>query len=191
MYLYEKKNGDKVTRNSYSGGQDFLNCKRYYKLKRKDGYREKADMARMRFGSCVEDALRFYYENGKAGMADAFLRKWEIFKEVPLVYGAREGDWDGLRRMGVEFSNYFEALEPSLGISDPRFQVNYLKELWPGSGIEQTAYADILCNLNGERQILDMKVSAEAMPEMVCLDPQLRQYAWISGILSVGFLWFQ
>ena len=207
--LYTNPKGINITRHSYSAGSDFSKCRRYYKLKRVDGWREKKRKAAMDFGTCLETAIRFFHANkGEPGSTAAeFLRTWAAFKDLPELDFGDDFTWEDLNQIGQEMGRLYEAVLPSLPFRDPRFQLEYKKELFPGSylaGLEDLAYVDMLAQLNNAPDpvsglvttrpiIIDIKTSGasyNATPGIHKLDPQLRRYAWLSGIHDVAFLTF-
>lgn len=204
-FLYTDPNGRQVTRHSYSAGADFRKCARFYLLKRVRGWREKEKRASLEFGKQVESAIQFFHANKTApgsGVAE-FKRLWLKFEKMTdLVYTEKEGDWADLYKMGSELLALYELKWPTFGYRDPVFQLNYRKPMFSGTeldGIEQNAYVDMraefLRSCSEEPHyipiVIDIKTSAASLPEdenMLVLDPQLREYAWITGIPNVAFL---
>jgi len=96
---------------------------------------------------------------------------------------------------GTEISRLYEAVLPSLPIRNPKFQLYYEKELFPGSylsDVKFVAYVDIISEPeDGQYMVIDVKTSGVSLSDArVSLDPQLRSYSWVSGISSVAFLYF-
>lgn len=195
-YLYKTVQGREVTTWSYSSGQDASFCKRFFKLRRINGYKPRGTRAAFEFGKCVEDAIRFFYEaNQKPGSGtDEFKRLWLKWSEIELIFTAKEGCWKDLYTVGSEMLQLFEILAPTLPIHKPVFQAAYRKELFPGthlSGIEDVGYADIVSQTPKGLLLIDVKTAAAAYDlaaEFVALDPQLGRYSWHSGIRDVAFL---
>lgn len=199
--LYTSYGGHKVRRHSYSAGSEFRRCPRAYKLKRKDGWRSKRDRAALEFGKAVESAIQVYHESHcrAAAAACEFRRIWEKYKDrKDLVYTDKEGDWKDLMRMGEEMLRLYEVKWPSFAISNPRFQLNYKKEVFPKSelaGLEDQAWVDMVAdrNVQGDKILIDIKTTGSAFdgqPGLIALDPQLREYAWLTGIRNVAFMFF-
>ena len=203
--LYTNPKGFDVMKHSYSAGSDFKKCRRYYKLKRIDGWKEKTRAVAFEFGKALESALQFYHvSNLKPGaMAEEFARIWTKCKEIPnLEY--KDDSWDDLAVMGADMGRLYEAVFPSLLLSDLKFQLNYEKELYPGTylaGIKHTAYLDIVAKQSfladpGAKPVpivVDVKTAGQSYdetPELHALDPQLRAYSWTSGIRNTAFLVF-
>ena len=200
-FLYKSASGREVTHGSSSSLDTFKLCRRKFKLSKIDGWREKAKKASLEFGTCVESAIQFYHANGlKPGDATSeFERLWLKFAEIPdLTFTDQEKDFWTLLTMGREMTKLYEIQLPNLPIKNPKFQLQFLKPLWPGDptygGLEFMAYIDLLTTLdNGTRIILDIKTAAKPLdvtPGMLAMDGQLRKYAWVTGINKVGFLNF-
>jgi len=94
--------------------------------------------------------------------------------------------------MGQKMMAEYEEKLPSLPINNPKFQLNFKKEVFPGTdlaGIYYTAYIDMLCS----NLLVDIKTGATGLdetPGLLQLDQQLREYAWVTGEPNVSFLWF-
>lgn len=195
MSLYTSASGREVNAHSYSGGSEFKFCRRKYKLHRLDGWQEKAKKAAPEFGKAIESAIQYFYENGqkKDGCVDEFKRIWLKFQSVEMVYTDAEGDWTSLYSTGSELCSLFEIKAATLPIQYPKFQLEFRKEVWPGTGLEFVAYVDLLSTLDdGSRRVVDIKTAKLGLSldqNMLSLDPQLRRYAWVTGIRSVAFLW--
>ena len=197
--LYKSASGREVRHLSYSAISDYDFCPRLFKLSRIDGYKDKDKRCAFEFGKAVEDGIQFYHANGlKPGDGiDEFKRIWLKWKDIPLIYTKQEKDWSQMYGMGADFLHIYEVKLPTLPIKNAKFQLNYAKPLWPGSDmadLEFTSYIDLLSTLeDGSRVLVDIKCQKSPLdgtPDMVSLDPQLKDYAWASGIRRVGFLWF-
>ena len=195
MSLYVSASGRPVNAHSYSGGSEFKFCRRKYKLHRLDGWQEKAKKAAPEFGKAIESAIQYFYDNGqkKEGCVDEFKRLWAKFQEIEMVYTDSDGDWASVYSTGSELTALFEVLAPTLPIRNPKFQLEYRKEVFPGSGLEFVSYIDLLSTLeDGSRRVVDIKTAKLGLSldqNMLSLDPQLRRYAWVTGIRDVAFLW--
>ena len=198
--LYKSASGREVTHASSSSLDSFRFCRRKFRLSRVDGWKEKDKRASLEFGKCVESAIQFHSDNGrKQGDAvSEFQRLWLKWSEIKeLVYTDQEQNFWTLMTMGKEMMQLYEVLLPSLPIRNPKWQLQFLKKLWPGSdldSLEFMAYVDLLSTLeDGTRIIWDIKTAKSALdvtPGMLTMDGQLRKYAWVSGIRNVGFLNF-
>lgn len=200
--LFTNHAGYPTTRFSYSMGQDFKTCRKYFQLKRIVGYREREKRAAMEIGNVVEAALKLYHETGcKPGTGvDEFKRLWLPFKEADLTYSSKDGNWSDMYQAGAEMLALYEAKWRSFGYSNPKFQVSYTKEVFPGTelaGIDFIAYVDMLVDFEyedgkGHPGMVDIKVSGsglDATENILLLDPQLRSYAWVSSTPDQAFLW--
>ncbi len=202
-HLYVNQDGFPVTTHSYSGGQEFSYCRRKYRLSRVDGWKERSmvleQKASLKFGDAVEAAIQFYHNNGLvAGEAVAKFRNlWERVGLLSsgMTYTKKEGSWEDLRDMGVKMMAEYEEKLPGLPFDPaPKFQLNFKKEVFPGTdlaGIFYTAYIDMLHS--AAPLVVDIKTGAMAMdetPGLLQLDQQLREYAWVTGVPNVAFLWF-
>lgn len=200
MSLYKSASGREVNHASSSSLDTYKLCRRKFKLSRIDGWRQKEKKASREFGKCIESAVQFYHENGlKSGDAvSEFQRLWAKFiEQTDLIYTDQEADWKSLNTMGKEMAQLYEILLPTLPIKNPKWQLQFLKKLWPGtdlSDLEFMAYVDLLSTLDdGTRIIVDIKTAKSELPvtsNMMSLDGQLRKYAWVSGIRDVAFLNF-
>lgn len=205
--LYTNYDGRDVKRHSYSAGSEFRRCPRAYKFKRKDGWRSKKERAALEFGKALESSIQVYHEAGCRPTAGAceFRRIWETYKDrKDLIYTDKEGDWNDLFQMGEEMLRLYHVKLPSFGFDNPRFQLNYRKEVFPGSelaGLEDQAWVDMVAEFgkaapfpNGRQKVLiDIKTTGSSFdgpPGMIALDPQLREYAWLTGIRTVAFMFF-
>lgn len=214
-YIYKNYKGDEVSSWSYSSGQTFDFCREKFRLSKVAGWRQKGDTAASKFGVAIEDAIQhFHADNMKPESGvDHFMLRWLQFREVPnLIYKEKEGSWQDFYQAGKELMALYELTVPSLPIVKPDFQLRYSKEVFPGTelaGITTQGFVDLISRAPWEHPMLpkvsrpkgseyrpvlvDIKVSGkmlDANKELVQLDPQLRSYAWLSGIQDVGFLWF-
>jgi len=196
--LYTKADGKIVTTSSYSSGSMFKECPRRFKLIRIDGWKPRENKASLPFGRCVESAIEYYFRNDCApgSGVQEFKRLWSHWEDAELTYTDREGDWYDMLEMGAGHLALFEMKWPSFGWTNPKFQLNGRKELFPGSewaGIEDTGYIDILAEGKDGPVVVDIKTGAAALdetPGMMGLDPQLRRYAWMLGVPNVALLQF-
>jgi hypothetical protein len=198
MSLYKSASGREVNDLSYSAISDFEYCPELFRLSRIEGYKDKEKRAAFEFGKCVESAIQFYHENGlKPGDGiDEFKRLWLKWESIPLIFSEQEGSWFDLLGMGTSMLRLYEIFLPTLPIKNPKFQLNYRKPLWPGTNLDNlgfTSFIDLLSTLDdGTRILVDIKTSKSPLdqtPGMVALDPQLKDYAWASGVREVAFLW--
>jgi len=200
MSLYVSASGREVNHASSSSLDTFRLCRRKFKLGRIDGWRQKEKKASREFGKCIESAVQYYHANGlKPGDAvSEFQRLWAKFiDQKDLTYTAQEESWGSLNIQGQEMMKLYEITLPILPIKNPKFQLQYLKPLWPGTNLADLqfmAYVDLLSTLeDGSRIVVDIKTAKmmlDVTPGMMSLDGQLRKYAWVSGIRDVAFLNF-
>lgn len=197
-YLYKSASGREVQHASYSAIADFDYCPQLFFLSRVEGYKDKEQRGAFGFGKCVEDAIEYFHANGmKSGeCVDEFKRLWIKFKDIPMVFSAQEGGFEDLYKMGSQMCRLYEVRLPFLPIRNPKFQLNYKKALWPGTelaDLEFTSFIDMLVTAeDGNRTIVDIKTAKAQLDlesNMLSLDPQLKDYAWASGIRDVAFLW--
>lgn len=213
-FLYINSRGQEITRHSYSAGSTFKYCAQKYKLSRIDGWKEKGQYARTRFGISMEEAIQAYHQQDLdlavalsvfgGGPSGAPEKGWDFHKtNTEMKYSVTEGNWETLCATGHEMLKLYHLRLPLFPISRdsaPRFQVNLKKEIFPNSrlaGIEITAYLDMIATskatLSG-RLLVDIKCMATPLnttPGILRLDEQLKVYSWLSDVPDVGFLWFQ
>lgn len=211
--LYQNSKGFDVKRFSYSAGSDFQFCPKKFDLRRRKGWVEKDQYARLKFGIAMEEAVRTYHEmdhdlelalftflNGPKG--DTQNKGWFKYRyDQSLQYTKTEVDWDSLNKSGQEMLKLYHLRLPLFRykVSNPKdsFQIYHSIEVFPNSnlsGIEFIAYLDLVAELNFapyEKILIDIKAAGTELPDLIMLDPQLRAYAWAAGIKNVGFLWFQ
>lgn len=199
--LYTNSKGFDVTYHSYSAGQDWRQCAHLYYLKRCRGLRDKEQRAAGTFGGAVEDALQYYHVHGeKAGDGvTQFKAIWASKQEEVERYKftGKEGSWQDLYHMGAAMLTLYEARWRSFGYSSPQFQINYQLRLFPGSelhDIQQSDFVDMTALRESRRIVIDIKTAKAPLdvehPAMLRLDPQLREYAWMTKTPDVAFLWF-
>ena len=199
--LYTSSSGREVTHSSSSSLDVFRLCRRKFKLSRIDGWRQKEKKASREFGKCIESAVQYYHDNGlKSGEAiTEFQRLWAKFiDQTDLTYTDQETDWKSLNTQGQEMMRLYEITLPTLPIKNPKWQLQFLKPLWPGDptygDLQFMGYVDLLSTLeDGTRIVVDIKTAKSMLdvtPGMMSLDGQLRKYAWVSGIRDVAFLNF-
>lgn len=198
-YLYKSASGNQVQHASHSALSSFRFCRRKFRLNRVDGWRQKDRKASLEIGKCFESAIQFFHENGcKPGdCVDEWKRLWIKFSNIELVYTDQEQDFQQMYTIGAEWAKLYEVRLPNLPIRNPKFQLAYRKKVFPGTtldDLEFLAYVDMLSTLeDGRRVVIDIKTAKSGLdltPNMVAMDPQLREYAWMSGIQDVAFLWF-
>jgi len=205
--------GYPVTDHSYSAGSLYDDCPKKYDYDRRQGWKEKEKRASSAFGSAVEAAIQYYHNSGMvlSDTIDEWKRLWVLQQDnKELVYSDKDGDWESMYRQGEQMVRLYIAVLPTLPIQNPQFQLNYKKEYYPDTeyaGLKDTAFLDMEvtapwnhpllpplenCPENGQRKIfIDIKTSAALYPvdpRMIKLDPQLRRYAWTSGIETACFL---
>lgn len=208
-FLYENANGRRVTTNSYSAGSLYHECPRKYKYQRLLGWKEKTQRAAMEFGNAWEAAIQTYHLKLDLGEARAeWAKGWTSAKSMELAYKDSES-WSEMFKQGDELLRLYALRLPDLPISNPRFQLNFKKEVFPDSeyaGIEDTSFIDMLVEEAPNDHVLlpparpgsktrplliDIKTSGLKYPQdarMLRLDPQLRRYSWTTGIETVAFL---
>lgn len=209
-YLYINPKGYRVTRHSVSATEKFRDCPRLYFLEKIQGWAEKTDNAARHFGMALEHAITFYHQRGMNADAsiDIFVKEWETHKDKPYIYSKTDVSWTALNESGKEMVRLYTILYPEFSyvVKNPRdaFQVETTFEVFPGTplaGIEFTSFIDLIAETKGdgndplffepEPMIVDMKTSGKDVPEIVCLDPQLRAYSWARNWRNVAFLWFR
>jgi hypothetical protein len=198
--LYKSASGREVTHSSSSALDTFRLCRRKFKLSRIDGWKQKARKASLEIGKCLESALQFYHDNGlkEGDFESEWQRLWLKFADIDLTYTDQEKDWKNVYDLGKDWARLYPILLPTFPIRNPKWQLQFLKELWPGDpsygGLSFMGYTDMLSTLeDGTRLIIDVKTAAKALPvtsDLMALDGQLRKYAWVSGINQVAFLNF-
>jgi hypothetical protein len=214
-FIYRNYKGDEVNSWSYSSGQTFDFCREKFRLQKVAGWRQKGDTAASKFGVAVEDAIQHFHADNlkpESGV-DHFKLRWLQFREVPnLIFKDKEGQWEDFYQTGAELMALYELILPTLPIVKPDFQLRYSKEVFPNTelaGITTQGFVDMISRSPWVHPmlpkvsipkgsvyrpvLLDIKVSGkmlDANSELVQLDPQLRSYAWLTGVHDVGFLWF-
>lgn len=215
-YLYKKSDGTPVASNSYSAGAMFSDCPTKYDYNKRQGWREKDRKAATQFGVEFESALQSYHEYYDIDLTlREWFHLWGAQKGVELVYKDSES-WEDMYQQGLELLRLYAVLLPSLPIDNPQFQLNYRKELFPGTeyaGIEDNGYVDMVVEVPPDHKLLppplstdiggfdadlrkvliDIKTSGKRYPmdsRLLQLDAQLRRYSWQSGIETVAFLVF-
>ena len=206
--LYVNSKGYEVTRHSYSGSSEFNDCARRYYLHRVAGWQDREQSAAMEFGKALENAVTEFHKAGEESARKIFLEQWFQFADnKDLKYSKKHVDWENLFLVGQEMIRLYAIKYPHFPytVTDPdkAFQVNLPREVFPGTdlaGIELTSYIDLIAKLkpgsydpalDNDNGIFDMKVSSSRCPSLISLDPQLRTYSWVTGIPTVGFLWFE
>jgi hypothetical protein len=193
--LYLSWKNKPVTAHSYSSGGTFHFCRFKYKLEKLLGWREKEKKASLHFGKCIESAMKFHVDNKEAGGPEDFVQRWDKVKDIPdLSYTDQEKNWDELKVMGISMMNLFGLWWPTTGFEDPKWQLEYKKEVFPNTeyaGLEFTSYIDLRVKKDGVPRFIDIKTAKAAYteePDMLRLDPQLADYSWATGIPNAGFL---
>ena len=218
-FLYINSRGIPWRKHSYSAGNDFEQSPSKYKARRIEGWREHDNKAAFKFGRAVESALQYFHENNFApdsGVAE-FSRLWEVHKEEKdITFSKKEKDWANLERIGREFLRLYEIRQPNLPLTaNSVFQREYSKEVFPNDPnygeIEDAGKIDLISypppdhpmlpKLDWKPEyglvrpvIVDIKTSGVDYTDVkgeAAHDAQLRRYAWLSGIYTVGFLWFK
>lgn len=215
-FLYSNYKGYPVHAHSYSGGSEYSDCPKKYDYSRRQGWKEREKRASSAFGTALEAAIQWYHTHylRLEDAVDEWKHLWLLRREdKTLTYSEKDGDWESMYHQGEEMLRLYAAVLPSLPIQDVEFQVNYKKELFPDTeyaGLEFTSFVDMLSwapydhpllppettdhSQNGKRKVvIDIKTSAVMYPtdpRLASMDPQLRSYAWASGIETVAFLVF-
>jgi hypothetical protein len=216
-FLYITPTGIPWRKHSYSAGLDFEQSPSKYYYRRVLGWKQRDNKASLKFGRTFESALQYFHEGGFAlgsGIAE-FTRLWEAFKNEALAYTKKEKDWANLNRVGREMLRLYEIRQPSLPLTaNSVFQREYSKEVFPNDPnygeIEDAGKIDLISYPVPDHPLLprldwkpeyglvrpvlvDIKTSGVNYTDIAgeaAHDAQLRRYAWLSGIYTVGFLWF-
>lgn len=213
-YLYTNVKGYPVQAHSYSAGSEYSDCPKKYDYSRRQGWKEKDGKSALLFGNALEAAIIYYHTKDfdLYEAVDEWKRLWLVHQnDESIQFTTKDGDWQTMYKRGEEMLKLYAALLPSLPIENPKFQINYKKELYPDTeyaGLQFTSFVDILSEVqwdhpalppvnrpeNGHRQvIIDVKTAANPYPSdprLAGMDPQLRSYAWATGIDTVSFLVF-
>lgn len=213
-YLYTNVKGYPVQAHSYSGGSEYADCPKKYDYSRRQGWKEKDGKSALLFGNALEAAIIYYHAKDLDlyEAVDEWKRLWLVHQnDEAIQFSAKDGDWGVMYKRGEEMLKLYAALLPTLPIQNPKFQINYKKELYPNTdyaGLQFTSFVDILSEVewdhpslppvnrpeNGQRQVIvDVKTASNpypADPRLAGMDPQLRSYAWATGIETVSFLVF-
>lgn len=214
--LHTNVRGEGVTIGSYSSNALFKSCNFKYMLEKKKGLKRKDNSAALKYGRALENALQFLHENGlnAESASDVFKAEWLKCKDdTTLRFTKTEGDWFSLYHAGSQAIRLYAVVLPTLPIKDPVFQLNYKRELFPGSelaGIQFQGFVDMVIRADWVHDmlpkvsippgstyrsvLLDIKTSGVGLnidSALLALDPQLLVYGWLSGISDIGFLWFQ
>lgn len=195
--LYTTATGFQIHRSSYSMRTDFSKCRRYFKLKRRDGYIERKNTAAQQFGIAIETAAKYHHENGLTGGVEKFVEFWNTMQDKALTYTGDDVSWERLLRVGTEMMRLYAIIVPTWPMQNVRFQLSLRKEIFSSTselaGLENGAYIDALSlppsdhlmlakmeNPPSERPLItDYKATGSYInPDLVGLDPQLREYAW-------------
>lgn len=211
--LYLNPKNRPVTAHSYSAGQLWA-CPAKYKIHKILGYDSREERSQLIYGQVVEAAMIWHHNTDfipGSGVSE-FIKLWAHYElDGSVVYSKSDGSWADLNRTGQEMLALYEVLRPSLPMDNAVFQLNYKKELFPDTeyaGLEFTSFLDAITEVrydhpllpkpktipeNGLRKVVvDIKTGAKAYEctdsRIYTLDPQLRSYAWVSGISTVAFL---
>ena len=144
----------------------------------------------MMFGRCFERALGAYFCGEDSGAA--LFKEWGVFRDAPFEY-KKADTWDRLVRQGVHLLERF-AQDNRICIHNPKknLQIKVAKSLQGGN--EFLGYIDAIGELDGQRCLMDWKVTTSRYPEdskgLLALDPQLTCYSWMTGISDVAFVVF-
>lgn len=208
--LYILPNGEPKSAASYSSRASFKFCRRQFYLTRVRGWRRKVDGVALDFGKVIEAAV-VHQIKYRTGGVEEFARLWQRAKEEPGFskrrYTKVEESWENLLRIGKEMITIFSARQETYPFRMAQFQVPLAKKIFPSTTydkITNVSYLDIfsepesnhpaLVRAPGEgfrRLITDVKTASKELDEqLVSLDPQLIEYAWMYDTLDVAFLWF-
>lgn len=210
--LYTNAHGKQISAHSHSGGGDWR-CPRKYYYKRVEGWQPRDERAALQFGKCVESAIQYFHAKDfvTGSGVDEFKVLWWRFKDdETLTYTEKSGDWEDHYQMGTELLSLYEIEHSSLPLDNPQFQVDIRTDLFPGTeydGLRYTTILDMVCEVaydhpllppsvsasssSTRKIIVDIKTSAASYytdPRLSCLDDQLRDYSWATGIETVAFL---
>jgi hypothetical protein len=175
---------------SYTQLSQFLACPRRYQFRYVDGWKERADGAKLLFGRAFETALEAFFR--REDPAQALFDAWSAVKAQPVTFSARES-WDALLQHGIRLLEAFARQERiQIPRPDHAFQLQFSRRL--AGGQEFVAYIDAIGQLDGVRTVIDWKTTSSCYPEqpagLLALDPQLVCYSWITGEPQVAFVVF-
>jgi hypothetical protein len=195
--LYRSWSDFPVHRFSYSIAKDIDECGVKTKFSRFQGLAPIVESAALKFGICIEEAVRDHYQFFVDPVA-AFKLKWKQYEKFTLKYSKTDGNWETLNSIGAYLMKEFLLQRNDLPIASPEFGVvlpKDLKQTWyNGTRLEYTADC-ISHTLEGDF-LFDFKTAGRSYPEKdetqgyAALDPQLRTGALVSGIRNVGFIVF-
>lgn len=218
-YLYVNTKGSEWRKHSYSAGNDYDSSPYKYYLRRVLGWREKDNKGAFKFGRALEEAIQFFHDNNGLGGVEDFVQRWQVHKDNPEIkYTKTEKDWACLLRAGSDMMRLYEIRQPSLPFplgGQTVFQREYSKEVFPGDPnygeILDAGKLDMIGYVEPDHPMLpkmdwkpewgalrpvigDIKTSALDFPEtpgIAAFDKQLRRYSWLTGVPTVGLVWFK
>lgn len=164
-------NGKQKSVASYSSRAAFKFCRRYFKLTRVDGWRQKVDGASMAFGHAIEAAWVHSCQHGGHGGVPAFVAAWTKASKEPgfekLIYRGDEESFENLMRCGTEMMQIFEARWASYPFSKAKklqFQLPLKKRIFPQTTydkIENIAYLDAVVSLDSSSPWLEKRINGD------------------------------
>lgn len=195
--LYKSWADFPVHRFSYSLASDIDQCGVKTKFSRFQGLAPRIESAALKFGICIEEAIRDHYQFF-VDPVSAFKLKWKQYQNFDLKYSKTDGSWETLDSTGSYLMKQFLHEKNDLPIANPEFGVilpRDLKQTWyNGTRLEYTA--DCISHTFEGDLLIDFKTSGRAYTEKedalgyAALDPQLRTGALVSGIRNVAFIVF-
>ena len=196
-HLYTTFSGHRVEAFSYTQASAIQQCGHQFDLQRLRGWDSKLEDASLKFGICVESAVRAIWEHKDA--QETFKALWEGYKGIALNYTSSDESWENLAGVGKalmkEFTTGRNPANKRLWfehLCQPLFSQRLEKRDWyAGTTLEYIV--DALCTEPSGQRIVDMKTSSKSYPEdplCTMMDNQLRTGCLVTGVRKVAFLTF-
>jgi hypothetical protein len=196
--IYTGWSGYRVQEFTYSQAVDIDKCGFYTRETRIVGRAPVLDAAGFKFGDAIETSVRNFYMQG-VDPTDTFNVEWGKWKDVNMLYRAREDDWNNLLQIGrAGLRIFMQARDTLFPFTNIEFNLHLLKKDWY-KGTPLGYIADAIAHCPDEDILVDIKTAGAEYPDpekkeelrgWPMLDPQLRTGMLVTGIRKVAFLVF-
>lgn len=195
--LYRSWSDFPVHNFSYTLAKDIDNCGLATRYSRFFGLAPVIESAAMKFGICVEDAIKAHYL-AEEDPQRQFALAWLQYREDKLKYSKSDGNWETLNNVGKFLMRVFLSEKKTLPLFKPEFSVvlpRDPKQVWY-NGTRLEYIADCVSHPSEGDILIDFKTAGRSYPTKEeargypALDPQLRTGSLVSGIRTVCFIVF-
>ncbi|MEM4134437.1 MAG: PD-(D/E)XK nuclease family protein [Candidatus Micrarchaeia archaeon] len=159
-------------------------CPYGYWLKYHEGLVPRVKRSSEVFGNYIHLTIQKWLKQEVKNPEEFFVNLWDKVKDI-LVYPERE-DGESLKEIGLKILSQIPQVVASLEIIE--IEQPYERKL-PIGLLKGTP--DIIAIQNGEKVVLDWKITKSLIEGKEKIDPQLKMYSYLTGITKGGYIYIK